>query len=89
MDNPCWKGYEMIGTKQKGGRTVPNCVKKSKSSTEMPTHLELGSDGKSYNGKAIVVNTMSGKHYSNKPIPMEKAKAQQRVLVAAEKKEKK
>jgi hypothetical protein len=55
----------------------------------MPTHLELGSDGKSFNGKAIVVNSMTGKHYSSKPIPMEKAKAQQRVLEAAEKKEKK
>ena len=28
--NPCWKGYEMIGTKKKGGRTVPNCVPKKK-----------------------------------------------------------
>ena len=26
----CWKGYEMIGTKKKGGRTVPNCVPKKK-----------------------------------------------------------
>jgi len=25
---PCWKGYEMIGKKQKGGKTVPNCVPK-------------------------------------------------------------
>jgi len=24
--NPCWSGYHPIGTKQKGGRTVPNCV---------------------------------------------------------------
>jgi hypothetical protein len=23
---PCWKGYEMIGMKNKGGRKVPNCV---------------------------------------------------------------
>lgn len=23
---PCWKGYEMIGTKKKGGNKVPNCV---------------------------------------------------------------
>ena len=28
--NPCWKGYEMIGMKKKGGRTVPNCVPKKK-----------------------------------------------------------
>lgn len=26
-DNPCWKGYSMLGQKKKGGRTVPNCVK--------------------------------------------------------------
>lgn len=25
--NPCWKGYKQIGTKKKGSRTVPNCVK--------------------------------------------------------------
>lgn len=24
--DPCWKGYEMIGMKKKGGRSVPNCV---------------------------------------------------------------
>ena len=28
--NPCWKGYQMVGTKKKGGRTVPNCVPKKK-----------------------------------------------------------
>ena len=27
-NGPCWKGYEMIGMKKKGGRTVPNCVPK-------------------------------------------------------------
>lgn len=29
-DNPCWKGYYPVGTKKKGGRTVPNCVPKPK-----------------------------------------------------------
>jgi hypothetical protein len=24
--DPCWKGYEMIGMKKKGGKPVPNCV---------------------------------------------------------------
>jgi len=24
--DPCWKGYEMIGTKKKNGKEVPNCV---------------------------------------------------------------
>lgn len=25
-DDPCWDGYEMVGTKVENGRTVPNCV---------------------------------------------------------------
>jgi hypothetical protein len=52
----------------------------------MPYHLELGSDGNSFKGKAIVVNTKTGRHYSLSPIPLPKAKAQMRVLQAAEKK---
>ena len=27
-NDPCWKNYKMIGTKTKGSKTVPNCVKK-------------------------------------------------------------
>ena len=26
-NNPCWKGYKQIGTKNKNGKSVPNCVK--------------------------------------------------------------
>ena len=26
-DDPCWSGYQMVGQKKKGKRTVPNCVK--------------------------------------------------------------
>ena len=25
-DDPCWKGYKMVGKKMKNGREVPNCV---------------------------------------------------------------
>lgn len=28
--NPCWKGYRAVGTKQKGDKTVPNCVPNNK-----------------------------------------------------------
>lgn len=28
--SPCWKGHEMVGTKMKNGRKVPNCVPKKK-----------------------------------------------------------
>jgi len=30
-DNPCWSGYEMVGTKMKDGKEVPNCVPKASS----------------------------------------------------------
>lgn len=30
--DPCWKGYEQIGMKEKNGKQVPNCVPKKKSS---------------------------------------------------------
>ena len=25
-NDPCWKGYEMVGKKNKGGKQLPNCV---------------------------------------------------------------
>lgn len=54
----------------------------------MPYHLELGSDGHSFKGKAIVVNSKTGKHYSRAPIPFANAEKQLRALKAAERKEK-
>lgn len=27
--DPCWKGYFMKGTKEKNGKTVPDCVPKN------------------------------------------------------------
>jgi len=30
-DDPCWKGYEMVGMKKKDGKEVPNCVPKNES----------------------------------------------------------
>ena len=27
-EDPCWSGYQMVGTKKKGGKEVPNCVPK-------------------------------------------------------------
>ena len=50
----------------------------------MPYHLELGSDGHKFKGKAIVVNSTTGKHFSNMPIPVKKAKAQMRLLYGVE-----
>ena len=33
-ENPCWKGYKPVGTKKKGGKTVPNCVPESEDQGE-------------------------------------------------------
>jgi hypothetical protein len=30
-DDPCWNGYEQAGTKEKNGKTVPNCIPEEKS----------------------------------------------------------
>jgi hypothetical protein len=37
--DPCWRGYEMVGHKQKNGKTVPNCVKKK--STDSGDYAEI------------------------------------------------
>lgn len=33
-DDPCWKGYEQVGMKKKGGKEVPNCVPESSDHSE-------------------------------------------------------
>ena len=30
LESACWKNYEAIGMKDKGGKKVPNCVPKKK-----------------------------------------------------------
>jgi hypothetical protein len=37
---PCWKGYEAIGMKMKGGRKVPNCVPVSESIDKIYSLIE-------------------------------------------------
>ena len=36
-DDPCWKDHEMVGTKTKNGKTVPNCVPKEDKGIDMPS----------------------------------------------------
>ena len=52
-DNPCWKGYEPVGTKKKNGKTVPNCVPVSEevpcsepitTDPDLPTSRLIGTD---------------------------------------------
>lgn len=39
--DPCWKGYEMVGTKKKGGKTVPNCVKNEQYAPLLPAQKKI------------------------------------------------
>ena len=50
----------------------------------MPYHLELGSGGHSFGGKAIVVNSRTGEHYSSHPLGVHSAYRQLKALRAAE-----
>ena len=44
LKNTCWKGYVAVGTKDKNGREVPNCVPKSE-------EVDLDEDWQSVNRK--------------------------------------
>lgn len=35
-EDPCWKGYKMVGSKMKKGRKVPNCVPVEEATTRLP-----------------------------------------------------
>ena len=37
-DDPCWKGYVQVGTKNKDGKEVPNCVPKEGVDEKKDTH---------------------------------------------------
>jgi hypothetical protein len=51
----------------------------------MPYVLERSTEGHKFaQGKAIVVNTMTGKHFSKSPIPLAKAEKQMRLLEGIE-----
>jgi hypothetical protein len=62
MLKACWEGYKMIGTKEKGGKTVPNCVPKKKAEELLDKTeelLELIKDEKKYSKK--VTNPETGR----------------------------
>jgi hypothetical protein len=43
----CWKGYKRMGTKQKGGKTVDNCVKVKEDSYKLSLAQQLDEKSKS------------------------------------------
>ena len=47
LKEPCWDGYEQVGTKMKDGKEVPNCVPLSTELSSDNTEILLGSLGSS------------------------------------------
>ena len=52
--DPCWKGYEMIGTKKKNGKTVPNCVPKEEACCD--DCAEPLEEEAEYEGRKVTLN---------------------------------
>ena len=45
-NGPCWSGYKQIGTKDKDGKTVPNCVKENSKVNEEKETLQEFSENR-------------------------------------------
>jgi hypothetical protein len=71
-DDPCWKDHEMVGTKVKNGKTVPNCVP-SESTAEY--------------GKSLAAIARKKQQAAMKPGEMDKLKRLKDMLKNANKKE--
>ena len=65
-DNPCWKGYKPVGTKKKGGRTVPNCVPKESVQKKGPAGQLKGKDKVDVKGTVLGSKEKSQKGLRNK-----------------------
>jgi hypothetical protein len=54
LKKSCWKGYEAVGTKKKGGRTVPNCVPKAKKKSKDQNFSENPFESDEPNGGMLI-----------------------------------
>ena len=72
--NPCWKGYEAIGMKKKGGRTVPNCVPNKGGKIKPPTKAKI-SCAKCDDGAKPCVCGDRTKHKTHSPAKLDPPKS--------------
>ena len=80
-DDPCWKDHEMVGTKVKNGKTVPNCVPKENKGSDM--HSESTAEY----GKSQAAIARKKQQAAMKPGEMDKLKRLKDMLKNANKKE--
>ena len=64
----CWKGYKLMGTKKKGGKTVDNCVPEGKDAEELGNKLLQAvkemKEGKQHSWKSEGHYTKDGKEWT-------------------------
>jgi hypothetical protein len=63
----CWKGYKRMGTKQKGGKTVDNCVKMGEDIEEQQTDEAEYQGRKVQLGKKMPGDVKKSKVYVKNP----------------------
>lgn len=79
--DPCWKGYQMVGMKKKGGRSVPNCVPESVSegiygiedSPTAATHSVKAVESKTTSNAAKMVKAIHKKRVNETTYDWEKS----------------
>ena len=79
--DPCWKGYQMVGMKKKGGRSVPNCVPESVSegiygiedSPTAATHSVKAMESKKMSNAAKMVKAIHKKRVNETTYDWEKS----------------
>lgn len=79
--DPCWKGYQMVGMKKKGGRSVPNCVPESVSegiygiedSPTAATHSVKAMESKTTSNAAKMVKAIYKKRVNETTYDWEKS----------------
>ena len=79
--DPCWKGYQMVGMKKKGGRSVPNCVPESVSegiygiedSPTAATHSVKAMESKTTSNAAKMVKAIHKKRVNETTYDWEKS----------------
>ena len=74
--DPCWTGYEMVGTKKKNGKEVPNCVPSVKEDIEQIDELSKKTLSSYMNKADTNVRDLSRKWVSGTPEQKAKAYAQ-------------
>lgn len=58
--DPCWDGYKQVGTKNKNGKEVPNCVKEEAEVKDTSKKFSKG-DAVEYKGKKMFIVVPDGK----------------------------